>query len=78
MANEKKHVCSTCGEATCEAGHMCTPVDHDAEECSWCGSMIVNERHMCKGKLPEIAYVCNSCGRTAVSAEHLCKPQKIE
>ena len=74
---KKEHTCATCGDGTCAAGHMCTPVDLADEECDWCGSLIVNERHMCKGKLPEVAYICNSCGRTAVSAEYLCKPEKI-
>ena len=78
MAKEETHSCPTCGEATCEAGHLCTPVDHDDEECGWCGAMIVNQRHMCEGKLPEVAYICNSCGRTAVSPEHLCKPERIK
>ncbi len=76
--SEHKHVCPTCGEATCEAGHLCTPVQGDEHECEWCGSMIVDERHMCKGKLPEVAYICNTCGRTAVSPEYLCKPEKIK
>ncbi len=78
MSEAKKHVCPTCGGATCEAGHMCTPIDHDDEACEWCGAMIVNARHMCSGKLPEVAYICNSCGRTAVSPEYLCKPEKIK
>ncbi|MEN6346207.1 MAG: hypothetical protein ABFE16_12985 [Armatimonadia bacterium] len=78
MASEHKHSCPTCGGAACAAGHLCTPVDHEAEKCDWCGSMIVNERHMCSGKLPQVAYICNSCGRTAVSPEYLCKPEKIK
>ena len=78
MPEGHKHTCATCGEATCEAGHLCTPVDEEDKTCDWCGAMIVNERHMCHDKLPEVAYVCNSCGRTAVSPEHLCKPEKIK
>jgi len=75
---EHKHTCATCGGATCEAGHMCTPVDQEDHECDWCGALIVNERHLCGDKLPELAYICNTCGRTAVSPDHLCKPEKIK
>jgi len=78
MSEGHEHVCATCGKETCEAGHMCTPVDHEAEKCDWCGAMIVNERHLCKGKVLEVAFICNSCGRTAVSAEYLCDPKPIE
>ena len=78
MPHTEGHSCPTCGEATCEAGHMCAPVDQDDQTCDWCGAMIVNERHLCAEKLPDVAYVCNSCGRTAVSPQYLCRPQRIE
>lgn len=77
MPEKKHHACPTCGEATCEAGHLCVPAELEEETCDWCGSLIVNERHMCEGKVPKVAYICQSCGRTAVSAEHLCKPERI-
>lgn len=77
MSHENKHKCPTCGESTCEAGHLCVPVTLEDHKCEWCGSLIVNERHMCADKLPQVAYICNSCGRTAVSPEYLCHPEKI-
>ena len=72
---EKK--CPTCGKST-ERGHMCVPVSKEDEKCEWCGSLIVNERHLCGSKVKELKYICNSCGRTAVSAEFLCKPEEIK
>ena len=77
MATEEKHVCPTCQVGTGGHGHMCVPVEHPDEQCEWCGALIVNQRHLCDGKVQELAYVCNSCGRSAVSGEMLCQPQKI-
>ncbi|MGA1825152.1 MAG: pyridoxamine 5'-phosphate oxidase family protein [bacterium] len=71
-------ICPTCLENGGDSGHLCVPVDKKDETCSWCGSLIVNERHVCNEKVKELAYICNSCGRTAVRADHLCKPKKIE
>jgi hypothetical protein len=76
MADKHEHSCATCG-TTCEAGHLCTPAHLEDEECDWCGAHIVNQRHMCAGKLPAVSYICNTCGRTAVAPEYLCKPEKI-
>lgn len=46
MSEAKKHACPT-WRGRREAGHLCTPIDHDDEACEWCGAMIVNQRHMC-------------------------------
>jgi len=70
--------CPTCHEDIGEVGHLCVPVNKKDEKCDWCGALITNHRHLCCGKVKELAYICNSCGRTAVSAEHLCKPEKIK
>lgn len=72
------HVCVTCQQSTAQEGHLCVPVKHQDKKCDWCGSLIVDERHLCNKKVREISYICNSCGRTAVKAENLCRPQKIE
>ena len=70
--------CPTCKKPVGKDGHMCTPLDKKDKKCTWCGALIVNERHICNEKLQEISYVCNTCGRVAVNAEHLCDPKKIE
>ena len=74
----EEHSCPTCAGATCEAGHMCTPAALDDEECDYCGALIVSERHMCTGKVPDVAYICQTCGRTAVGPQFLCKPEPIQ
>lgn len=75
---EKMHSCPTCKKSTGEKGHLCVPLSQDDEKCDWCGSLIPNERHLCSGKVQELAYICNSCGRTAISADNLCMPKKIK
>ena len=69
--------CGTCGKTAVKDGHLCVPVKAKDATCDWCGSLIVDERHMCNDKLKEVSYICNSCGRMAVSPEYLCKPKKI-
>lgn len=79
--NKKKNLkrqCPTCSQETTEAGHLCLPLRLYHRKCDWCGAFIPNERHLCKLKLSQVAYICNSCGRTAVKPEFLCKPKKIE
>ena len=71
------HACKTCGRETTESGHLCVPVSKKDSKCSWCGSLIMDERHACNEKLKELSYICNSCGRLAVSDKHLCNPKKI-
>jgi DNA-directed RNA polymerase subunit RPC12/RpoP len=71
------HVCKTCGKETIESGHLCVPVNKKDSKCDWCGSLLMDERHMCSDKLKELSYICNSCGRLAVSDKHLCKPRKV-
>ena len=73
---KETHFCPTCHQATQE-DHLCVPVSKKDKKCDWCGSLIVNERHLCQDKIKNLSYICNSCGRTAVQAEHLCHPQKI-
>jgi len=73
-----EHKCPTCGKEAGGAGHMCVPAEHKDEKCDWCGALIVNQRHLCSGKVQKLKYICNSCGRTAVSAGHLCKPEEIK
>jgi hypothetical protein len=69
--------CKSCGEAAGANGHLCVPVGRADHTCDWCGSLIMDARHMCDKKLKKVSYICNTCGRLAVSAEHLCKPKKI-
>ena len=75
---ENTHVCPTCQKPTSENGHLCVPVAANDKKCDWCGSLIINHRHLCKDKLSDISYICNSCGRTAVQADLHCSPEKIE
>jgi len=72
-----ENICPTCLQPTGEEGHMCIPISKEDTKCDWCGSLIVNERHLCNEKIKEVAYICNSCGRTAVKAEYLCHPLKL-
>lgn len=72
-----KTLCPTCLKSAGAGGHLCVPVVKE-EKCDWCGSLIVNERHLCNKKVKKLAYICNSCGRTAVSADYLCQPKKIK
>jgi hypothetical protein len=69
--------CKTCKEPAEVGGHLCVPVSRKDHTCDWCGSLIMDARHMCDTKLKKVSYICNTCGRLAVSAEHLCKPKKI-
>ena len=78
MPENKGDKCPTCKKKINPAGHLCVPRTKKDHSCDWCGSLILNERHMCHDKIKELAYICNSCGRTAVQAEHLCKPTKIQ
>jgi len=79
ISDEKSpNICPTCLQTTGKEGHMCVPVTKEDKKCDWCGSLIVNERHLCEDKIKEIAYVCNSCGRTAVKEEHLCHPLRLK
>lgn len=81
MSTEKpdqKNICPTCAKPTDKKGHLCVPVSKKDDRCDWCGSLIVNERHLCDKKVKELSYICNSCGRTAVMAETLCSPEKIK
>jgi hypothetical protein len=71
------HSCKTCGKATTDSWHLCVPVHKKDSKCDWCGSLLMDERHMCNGKIKELAYICNSCGRLAVSDKYLCDPKKI-
>ena len=75
--NQHTKVCPTCNEGT-EEGHLCVPLSKKEKKCEWCGSLIVNERHLCDGKSKALSYICNSCGRTAVRPEYLCKPKKMD
>jgi len=75
---EQTKTCPTCQQPVTESGHLCVPVDKKDHTCDWCGSLIVNERHLCEKKTKDLAYICNSCGRAAVSPEHLCHPEKIK
>lgn len=80
MAAKKKisKKCKTCAKTIVKNGHLCVPVKRTDHTCDWCGSLIMDARHMCNKKLQELAYICNTCGRLAVSPEHLCKPRKVE
>lgn len=78
MAKEKdSQKCKTCGKDAGQHGHLCVPVRSGDDTCDWCGSLIMDARHMCDKKLKKVSYICNTCGRLAVSAEHLCQPKKI-
>jgi len=70
------HKCATCGKES-RGGHLCSPIENTNDKCDWCGSMILNRRHVCKEKVSELAYICNSCGRLAVRPEDLCNPSEI-
>lgn len=73
-----ENCCPTCQQETTAGGHLCVPVKQEDETCGWCGSLVVDKRHLCDDKVKELAYYCNSCGRAAVQAEHLCQPKRIE
>lgn len=73
----KTKKCKTCGDPAGPGGHLCVPVGRKDHACDWCGSLIMDARHMCDKKLKKVSYICNTCGRLAVSAEHLCQPKKI-
>ena len=70
--------CETCGKQALVSGHLCAPVSRQDHTCDWCGSLIMDARHMCDSKLKKVSYICNTCGRLAVSAENLCKPKRIK
>jgi len=74
----EENFCPTCHQHVGEDGHMCVPLSKEDKTCEWCGALIPDARHLCDGKIRELAYICNSCGRTAVKAEHLCNPVKIK
>lgn len=76
--NVRKNICTTCLQPSGEEGHMCVPTTEKDKKCSWCGALIVDQRHLCNKKLQKISYICNSCGRTAIKAEYLCKPEEIK
>jgi len=78
LKDSSDHFCPTCHQSAGDSGHMCVPELGRDKKCDWCGALIPDERHLCDGKVKELAYICNSCGRTAVKAEHLCKPEKIK
>ncbi len=80
MADKKmrKKVCKTCGKTVTRHGHLCVPVTGADHTCDWCGSLIMDARHMCNAKIKDIAYICNSCGRLAVSPKFLCQPKRIK
>jgi predicted RNA-binding Zn-ribbon protein involved in translation (DUF1610 family) len=73
-----KKTCTSCGVTTKEHGHLCIPVRAKDKTCDWCGSLIMDARHMCDKKLKKLSYICNSCGRLAVAPDYLCKPRRIE
>jgi dodecin len=75
---DDKNICPTCAEPVADNGHLCVPLNKKDQKCDWCGSLIVNERHLCNDKVKELAYICNSCGRTAVESQFLCSPKKIK
>ncbi len=75
--SENSSTCPTCNQSTGREGHLCVPVKLEDNQCDWCGSLLLNQRHLCHDKVKELSFICNSCGRTAVQAELLCKPQKI-
>ncbi len=70
--------CKTCGKIAGNKGHLCIPLAGPKHTCDWCGSLIMDARHMCNRKLKKVSYICNSCGRLAVSPSNLCKPKKIK
>ncbi len=70
--------CKTCGKAIKSSTHLCVPLTSAEHTCDWCGSLIMDARHMCNKKLKKVSYICNSCGRLAVSPAYLCKPKKIK
>lgn len=72
-----KKKCSTCKKTISHEGHLCTPVSAKDTTCDWCGSLVMDARHMCDKKLKKVSYICNSCGRLAVSAKNLCAPKEI-
>lgn len=69
--------CKTCGKTIGLGGHLCVPVLPQDHTCDWCGSLVMDARHMCNRKLKKVAYICNTCGRMAISSKYLCKPRKI-
>jgi len=71
-------ICPTCDKPVGKGGHMCSPETLNDATCEWCGSQIIDERHLCGDKVSELAYICNSCGRTAVKPENLCDPKRIQ
>jgi hypothetical protein len=69
--------CKTCGKTGGREGHLCVPALRKDATCDWCGSLIMDARHMCDKKLRKVSYICNSCGRLAVSSKYLCKPKRV-
>ena len=69
--------CKTCGKAIGREGHLCVPLKRKDPTCDWCGSLIMDARHMCDKKLKKVSYICNSCGRLAIGPRYLCNPKKI-
>jgi len=70
------YTCKSCGAVADAPGHLCNPCG-DAEKCSFCGTPLVDPKHMCKDKLASMRYVCEGCGRVAMEENHLCKPAAI-
>lgn len=70
-------ICPTCKKET-EKGHACVPLSDKDHKCEWCGSLVLEHRHLCKEKIKDLSYICNSCGRAAVDPSLLCDPKKVE
>jgi DNA-directed RNA polymerase subunit RPC12/RpoP len=70
----KIYKCETCGLATTEKGHLCTPKEvKKAYTCEYCGLTVSDPRHVCKPRVAKLNYVC-----VAVGKEELCQPKKIK
>jgi DNA-directed RNA polymerase subunit RPC12/RpoP len=78
MAARAKKGCKTCGKTVRDHGHLCAPLKAKDHTCDWCGSLIMDARHMCDTKLKKLSYICNSCGRLALAPQYLCQPRKIK
>jgi len=73
-------VCPTCGKATGEQSHLCSPGAAVGKLyiCDHCGRAARDPRHVCFPKLAKMKYSCARCGRVAVWDDMLCAPQPIE
>ena len=70
------YVCSTCGKATENRTHLCSPVKADqVYVCQDCGASASDPQHVCTPVTAEMKYRCEQCDRVTAFEEAVCQPK---